>query len=68
MPKTSRIRPEERTRMTLSMSESDKILVQMYAAKHQTSVSDLLHDWIQLHCAPEVGNGESKWDEMKRDM
>ena len=41
------------TTMTLAISAEDKALVKMYAAKQATTVSDLLHRWIQEYCIEE---------------
>lgn len=34
-------------RITLSITGEDKLLVKRYALEHNTTVSDLLHNWIQ---------------------
>ena len=39
------------TTMTLSISAEDKYKVKDYALRHQTTVSDLLHGWIEEHCS-----------------
>lgn len=38
------------TTMTLAISAEDKQRVKEYAAKNNTSVSDLLHKWIDESC------------------
>lgn len=40
-------------RITLSIISEDKLLVKRYALEHNTTVSDLLHDWIQKNCRKE---------------
>lgn len=35
-----------KTKITLRISLEDSKRVKIYAIKHQTTVSDLLHDWI----------------------
>lgn len=46
-------RPRKRqnaTTMTVSISQADKDRVKAYAFHHALTVSDLLHQWIELHC------------------
>jgi len=38
------------TTITLTISREDKQTVKTYAARQCTTVSDLLHLWIQEHC------------------
>lgn len=42
-----------KNRITLSITGEDKLLVKRYALEHNTTVSDLLHDWIQKNCRKE---------------
>ena len=37
-------------KITLSISEEDRKLIKHYAVENGVSMSDLLHDWIILHC------------------
>ena len=37
-------------KITLSITREDSDAVKMYALKNHTTVSDLLHEWIQIHC------------------
>ena len=39
-----------KTTITLSITEADKMKVKVYAMAHKTTVSDLLHGWIQDNC------------------
>lgn len=39
-----------RTAITLSVSARDKMRVKIYATKNGTTVSDLLHRWIEEKC------------------
>lgn len=39
-----------KTTITLSISNADKSKVKQYALAHGTTVSDLLHDWIEQNC------------------
>ena len=39
-----------KTTITLSITEANKMKVKVYAMAHKTTVSDLLHGWIQKHC------------------
>ena len=39
-----------KTKITLSITPEDSDLVKMYALKNHTTVSDLLHEWIQRDC------------------
>ena len=41
---------ERQSKITLSISEQDKIKVKVYAAQHKTTISELLHVWIAEHC------------------
>lgn len=42
----------ERTmKMTFSISPSDRILVKTFAIRHNLTVSDLFHKWINEFCA-----------------
>ena len=51
---TGRTAPEvervKQGKITLSISEQDKMAVKIYAAQHKTTISDLLHEWIAEHC------------------
>ncbi|MCC8046361.1 MAG: hypothetical protein LIP12_12830 [Clostridiales bacterium] len=38
------------TAVTLTISEKDKKKLKAYAAAHETTMSDLLHEWIEEHC------------------
>lgn len=40
----------ERTTITLSISKADKMRVKLYATRERTTVSELLHRWIEEHC------------------
>ena len=37
-------------KITLSITQEDSDAVKMYALKNHTTVSDLLHEWIQKYC------------------
>ena len=37
-------------KITLSITEEDSFKVKMYALKNHTTVSDLLHEWIEEKC------------------
>ncbi len=37
-------------KITLSITQEDSDAVKMYALKNHTTVSDLLHEWIQINC------------------
>jgi hypothetical protein len=39
-----------KTTITLSILTADKQRVKQYAIAHETTVSDLLHEWIEQHC------------------
>ena len=39
-----------KTKITLSITQEDADTVKMYALKNHTTVSDLLHEWIQEKC------------------
>lgn len=41
---------DSKTTITLTITDTDKRNVKIYAVKHKTTVSDLLHDWIQKYC------------------
>ncbi len=43
-------RGERQAKITLSISEQDKIAVKIYAAQNKTTISELLHVWIAEHC------------------
>lgn len=44
----------ERTmKMTFSISPKDRILVKTYAIRHNLTVSDLFHKWINQFCSEE---------------
>ena len=45
-----RKRGADATTMTLAISRADKARVKAWAAQNSTTVSDLLHLWIQEHC------------------
>jgi len=44
----------EKTKITLSITQEDCLAVKMYALKQHTTVSELLHAWIILHCETEL--------------
>ena len=46
----NRKRGVDATTMTLTISLADKKRVKAYAAEKNTTVSDLLHQWIEIHC------------------
>jgi hypothetical protein len=48
---------EKRTTMTISILESDKVLLQKHAIDVKKTSSALIHEWIQVFC------GERKEDE-----
>ena len=39
-----------KTKITLSITQEDSEKVKIYALKNHTTVSDLLHDWIEANC------------------
>lgn len=39
-----------KTKITLSITQEDSDIVKMHALKNHTTVSDLLHEWIQEKC------------------
>lgn len=39
-----------KTKITLSITQEDSEKVKIYALKNHTTVSDLLHEWIQEKC------------------
>lgn len=43
-------RGPDATTMTLAISKADKQRVKAWAAQHSTTVSDLLHRWIEEYC------------------
>ena len=43
-------RGPDATTMTLAISKEDKQRVKAWAAQHSTTVSDLLHSWIEEYC------------------
>lgn len=45
-----RKRGTDATTITLAISREDKQLVKAYAISKHTTVSDLLHQWIQNNC------------------
>lgn len=45
-----RKRGPDATTMTLAISKKDKQCVKAWAARHSTTVSDLLHNWIEEYC------------------
>ena len=49
---TVRVAPREtvKKKITLSITQEDSDAVKMYALKNHTTVSDLLHEWIQEYC------------------
>lgn len=49
-PVRARKRGDGATTMTLAISREDKAVVKTWAARHSTTVSDLLHGWIAEHC------------------
>ena len=49
MPKAEHVKGKQ-DKITLSISEQDKVTVKIYAAQHKTTISDLLHEWIVEHC------------------
>lgn len=44
-------RGADATTMTLAISKEDKAKVKAWAAQHSTTVSDLLHNWIEEKCS-----------------
>ena len=52
---------ERQSKITLSISEQDKIAVKIYAAQNKTTASELLHVWIAEHCNSEA-EGENEID------
>ena len=44
------ISESSKDKITLSITDEDKLIVKKYALEHKTTVSDLLHFWIQNHC------------------
>ena len=40
----------QQDKITLSISSRDKMAVKIYAAQHGTTISALLHEWINAHC------------------
>lgn len=40
----------KKTKITLSITQEDSDRVKMYAIQQHTTVSDLLHDWIEEKC------------------
>ena len=48
-PEVERVKGKQE-KITLSISEQDKMAVKIYAAQHKTTISDLLHEWIAEHC------------------
>lgn len=52
-PPKLRKRGEGATTLTLTISREDKVRVKTWAAQHCTTVSDLMHLWIQEHCKTE---------------
>ena len=44
------ISERSKDKITLSITDEDKLIVKKYALEHKTTVSDLLHFWIQNHC------------------
>ena len=41
---------EEKTKITLSITKEDSKKIKKYAVDNETTVSDLLHDWIEEKC------------------
>ena len=44
------ISERSKDKITLSITDEDKLIVKKYALEHKTTVSDLLHIWIQENC------------------
>ena len=42
--------PKSKTTITVSITKEDKAKVKQYALANNTTVSDLLHDWIEQNC------------------
>ena len=40
---------EKRTTLSLSLTVSDKKALKMMAAKHETTIAAIIHEWIQEH-------------------
>lgn len=52
VPNTGRMKKRglDATTITLAISRADKATVKTWAAQHSTTVSDLLHKWIEENC------------------
>lgn len=46
---------QDRTTITLSISREDKAVLKSWAAVHGTTMSDMLHDWIDQTCRAGAG-------------
>lgn len=46
----ARMQMEAKSKITLSITEEDRLLAKKYALEHGTTVSDMLHEWIQDTC------------------
>ena len=42
---------EKKGRILVSIPEEDVILLKIYAAKKRTTMSSVVHKWIQEHCS-----------------
>lgn len=40
---------EKRTTLSLSLTVSDKKALKMMAAKHETTIAEIIHEWMQEH-------------------
>lgn len=47
MQKDEMMNSMERTKLTLSVTYEDKMKLKIFAAKRNTSISAMLHEWIQ---------------------
>ena len=46
----SNVPDQLKSKINLSITDEDKLIVKKYALEHKTTVSDLLHSWIQKNC------------------
>ena len=42
--------PDDKTTITLSIGKKDKLDFKMWAVAHGTTMSDMLHEWIEKTC------------------
>ena len=49
---------EERTRLMLSLTLSDKQFLRHYAADRNTSIAAIIHEWIEDHRADSINKRE----------